>query len=893
MPAISIVVPAHNAASRIGDCLGSLLGQTLRDIEVVCVDDASTDGTAGLVKKLASEDSRLAYVRNDRGPNLSGARRAGTARTTGAYVMYVDGSDELVPDACARLLAEMHRSEVDILHFGVRVEAGSKRDGEAAEEATGMTSPAPQSLAGSSILTRCFLDWSYDYGIDHKLYRGDLARGAMRSLGEIPGASAAEDVVEYFAIALAARTYRAIAPSHYYVHHLGRERVGDEGMTLKGFERSCIQRRGCCDALSALIARADADPSAEVRKCVASVFDHELSGTMGAWQNGVALPDRAAALAMVRDMWGERPVATELYRLLRDDAYAFCHGGLSLDAKRAALDRFETNKACLEELLPEAQLWDDGEAALLSAREGARVQYEELLDAMAMDHESSDGDAAWIMSEREGRCSRLDHILGKKRPDETFAALFRHIFVDGRFEAISTLQGAERLRVTRREVRTIGLYYFKLSGGGAEKVTRSLAGMLLGEGYRVVLFCDALAPQGCVPHGAALVRLPDLRTTNPGNYLRRGHVLQEALRRHKVDLLVCSQWQSHCLEWDQFVTKALGVAFVVHTHGSCTHVIAHDSEDDYALPIAYRLSDAVVCLDDMDRAFWSQFNDRTFTTVNRTSFSTSDVPAAPLASHKIIWVGRLSMDEKRPEDALEILSRVRLTVPDARLEIVGPGEPEVLDRLRSRARELGVDDATSFLGPRDDVSDLMSGASVHLLTSPSEGFSLVVLESKTCGVPCVMYRLPIRFSREGKGLVNVRQGDVDGAAKAIAKVLLDDDLRHRMGREARESAKEIEAFDLPRFWKSVFAMAIGDHRQTGPAGGPDAAARLEMQEVMCATAYADVLRRNRERADQEGRIRELRERVYGLEAELDRLRASRAFRVGNALARPIRLIRNR
>jgi glycosyltransferase involved in cell wall biosynthesis len=224
----------------------------------------------------------------------------------------------------------------------------------------------------------------------------------------------------------------------------------------------------------------------------------------------------------------------------------------------------------------------------------------------------------------------------------------------------------------------------------------------------------------------------------------------------------------------------------VHTHGSCTHVIAHDSEDDYALPIAYRLSDAVVCLDDMDRAFWSQFNARSFTTVNRSSFSTSEVAAAPLASHKIIWVGRMSMDEKRPMDAIEILSRVRLSVPDARLEMVGPGEPGVFERLRSRARELGVDDAVSFLGPRDDVSSLMSGASVHLLTSPSEGFSLVVLESKTCGVPCVMYQLPIRFSREGKGVANVRQGDLDGAAAAIVRLLQDDDLRHRMGVEARE-----------------------------------------------------------------------------------------------------------
>jgi glycosyltransferase involved in cell wall biosynthesis len=786
MPAISIVVSAYNVSWYIEGVLESLLGQTLKDIEVICVDDASTDGTEELVKKMASADSRLAYVRNDRNLGLFATRQVGTDRTTGAYVMYVEGEDELEPDACERLLAEMGQGEVDILHFGVRVDAEPWCSREAVGEiAATMNPPTTRTLTGNSILTQCFLEQSYDCSVKHKLFRGDLVRDVMKRLGEMPGVSATGSAIEFFALALAAGTYRAIASSPYYILHLGRCQGRGGGVTLESFMQSVAQECECRDSLSAHLAQEDFGPLAEIQKCLVSAFGHELSHVMSVWQHGLALPDRVEALATVRDTWGEHPVATELYRLLRDDACALSQGELPSDGKRAVLDRFETNKACLEELLPEAQLWDD-DAALVSMRERARSRYEGLLDVVAMDHESSDGDAAWIMSEVGGRCSRLDHILEKKRPDETFAALFRRIFTDGRFEAISTLQGAERLRVTRRKVRTVGLYYFRLAGGGAEKVTRSLAAMFLSEGYRVVLLCDVLPPQGCIPRGAALVRLPDLRDTNPGNYLRRGRALEEALQRHEVDLLVCSQWQSHCLEWDQFVTKALGIAFVVHTHGSCTHVIAHDSEDDYALPIAYRLSDAVVCLDDMDRAFWSQFNARSFTTVNRSSFSTSEVAAAPLASHKIIWVGRMSMDEKRPMDAIEILSRVRLSVPDARLEMVGPGEPGVFERLRSRARELGVDDAVSFLGPRDDVSSLMSGASVHLLTSPSEGFSLVVLESKTCGVPCVMYQLPIRFSREGKGVANVRQGDLDGAAAAIVRLLQDDDLRHRMGVEARE-----------------------------------------------------------------------------------------------------------
>ncbi|MST59795.1 hypothetical protein FYJ69_02550 [Olsenella umbonata] len=73
--------------------------------------------------------------------------------------------------------------------------------------------------------------------------------------------------------------------------------------------------------------------------------------------------------------------------------------------------------------------------------------------------------------------------------------------------------------------------------------------------------------------------------------------------------------------------------------------------------------------------------------------------------------------------------------------------------------------------------------------------------------------------------------------------------------------------------------------------GSEISARREMQEAMCDTAYADVLKRNRERAAQANQIRELRERVSELEADLNGLRSSRAFRLGNALARPIRLLK--
>ncbi|WP_165443623.1 glycosyltransferase [Olsenella sp. Marseille-P4559] len=888
MPLVSIVVPAYNVEDYIGACLRSLLSQTLRDIEVICVDDASTDGTSRIVQELAKSDSRLHYVRNERNLNLFATRHVGVARTTGTYVTFVDADDELVPEACERLVDQMSRDEVDILHFGVRVVAEPRCDEKTVAGIERTMNPTERKLEGKAILSTCFLDWSYDYNLNHKLYRGDLVRRVLGGLGLTPGISAAEDVVEYFAVAREAQTYRAVSPSAYYVYHIGRGQTGAEGISPAGFSRSSKLKRRCCDVLSDYLMKTGALADATVSRCLESVSRHELEHTMNVWQDEVPLEVRRETLETVLGLWDEHDVARELYRFLRDDAYGVAHGEMDQARRARFRERLEVNKVCLEESVPQSQLWEDA-GELDAMRQSARIHYDEFLDVVLAEEGGFAESASQIMAagSQEERCARLDAVLSHGRPDQVFSAIFGRIFEDGRFEAISTLQGARSLAVSRRSVHTIALYYFQLAGGGAEAVTISLARMFLSEGYQVVLLCDVLPSEGTIPAGTALVRLPDFRSSGPSNYLRRAHVLEEALVRHGVDVLVYSQWLSHCLEWDQFVTKALGIAFVVHTHGSFTNLVDQSSEDELALPVNYRLSDAVVCLDQLDAEFWRQFNPRVFTTVNQCSISTKATPQAALSSHDVIWVGRLSAEEKRPEDAIRIIARVRETVPDARLLFVGPGEESEVRLLHALAESEGVSDAIEFLGARKDVPELMLRSSVHLMTSPSEGFPLAVAESKACGVPCVMYELPIRFSREARGLVSVPQGGVDAAAQKTSQLLRDDALRKAMGDEARRSAEELEAFDIDGLWKRILEASVSDHPVLAGSNG----LRREMQEVLCGVAYAKVLARNRELHERGEKIDELERRVSELGSELSSLQSSRTYRAGEAIAGPIRAFR--
>jgi polyhydroxyalkanoate synthesis regulator phasin len=181
----------------------------------------------------------------------------------------------------------------------------------------------------------------------------------------------------------------------------------------------------------------------------------------------------------------------------------------------------------------------------------------------------------------------------------------------------------------------------------------------------------------------------------------------------------------------------------------------------------------------------------------------------------------------------------------------------------------------------------MQRSAVHLMTSPSEGFSLVVAESKTCGVPCVMYKLHIRFSREERGLVNVPQGNVDAAAEKIAQLLQDSAMRKEMGDEARRSAKDFEEFDIEKLWEKILEASVSER----PAMACPDGLQQEMQEVLCRAAYAKVLARNRELHESGEKVAMLEQRTSQLESELSSLRSSRTFRAGEALAVPIRVFR--
>lgn len=114
---VSIIVPCYNVAPYVDACMDSLVRQTLRDIEIICVNDGSTDGTPVLLHAWEERDSRVRVIDRENG-GLSVARNTGMELASGEYIGFVDPDDYVEHSMYARLLEEARRHDAEITGCG-------------------------------------------------------------------------------------------------------------------------------------------------------------------------------------------------------------------------------------------------------------------------------------------------------------------------------------------------------------------------------------------------------------------------------------------------------------------------------------------------------------------------------------------------------------------------------------------------------------------------------------------------------------------------------------------------------------------------------------------------------------------------------------------------------
>ena len=173
MPKISVIIPVYNQVPYLAECMDSVLAQTLRDIEVVCVDDGSTDGSGRMLDEYAVRDPRVKVI-HQANAGAGSARNAGMNVATGEFLAFMD-PDDLYPDE--GVLEEVYSAAIA---NGVKICGGSFMEflPNGAERTRYEGLMSGMTFQGNGFID--YSDWQFDYGYVRFVYsRKELLRNRL------------------------------------------------------------------------------------------------------------------------------------------------------------------------------------------------------------------------------------------------------------------------------------------------------------------------------------------------------------------------------------------------------------------------------------------------------------------------------------------------------------------------------------------------------------------------------------------------------------------------------------------------------------------------------------------------------------------------------------------
>ncbi len=221
---------------------------------------------------------------------------------------------------------------------------------------------------------------------------------------------------------------------------------------------------------------------------------------------------------------------------------------------------------------------------------------------------------------------------------------------------------------------------------------------------------------------------------------------------------------------------------------------------DYKFKIKYY--DQIVVLTEEDKEKnWKEY-DNVSVIPNPVSFESDAV--ATLENKKVVSGGRLT-SQKNYASLIRVFRKVADRHPDWTLDIFGEGPQR--KQLEEQIVALGLSENVFLRGNTSNVESELSEASCLVLSSIFEGFGIVLTEAMQMGLPVVSYACPCGpkdIIREGEDGFLVQVGDEEALAERICRLIEDEDMRQRMGRNAKENVKRYSTDNIIGMWMELF-----------------------------------------------------------------------------------------
>lgn len=230
-PLISICIPVYNVEKYLCECLDSIVNQTLCNIEIICVNDGSTDRSLDILESYKIKDSRIKLISFATNKSVLQARKVAVEVATAPFIMFVDSDDSLELDACEKLYSYIKEYDVDILHFGTFVDATNEVRSDVIKWFEDFAEPYQQKVYDEDILTFCFKDKKIIWNLWNKIYKAEVCKLAFSKIGSLY-LNMCEDMYTFFIIAFYASSYLGVNEKFYHYRFgagiTGKRQVWDD-----------------------------------------------------------------------------------------------------------------------------------------------------------------------------------------------------------------------------------------------------------------------------------------------------------------------------------------------------------------------------------------------------------------------------------------------------------------------------------------------------------------------------------------------------------------------------------------------------------------------------------------------------------------------------------------
>ena len=306
-PKISIIIPVFNVEKHLEACLGSVMRQTYENIEIICVNDASTDNSLKICEALAAQDTRIRVINFYENSSANQARKTGVLTSTGDVIMFLDGDDELLPIACDTVAKSMTLEQPDVLHFGARVINKSGVPDSRIQWNQKKIAPYLDDITGD-LIEACFEKNRFFFTLWNKAFKGSLARKAFSYIkdGKFPRA---QDLYATFILLYFSKTYKGIS-NILLNYNFGNGITGRNRYDLTSFKRFCEASK-VAEAINDFV---DLEKKyKEYGSIVNRIRKDLLNDTLTQWMSHLEPKDKAAGFNLLTQYWGVEEIVSLMY----------------------------------------------------------------------------------------------------------------------------------------------------------------------------------------------------------------------------------------------------------------------------------------------------------------------------------------------------------------------------------------------------------------------------------------------------------------------------------------------------------------------------------------------------------------------------------------------------